>query len=229
MPFLNRTDKKETKMPRKKAAKFTCQECGKAFDLAMHLGRHMTTIHGQTPKAAKVAKSKKARKTAKVGARKHRRGGPTAGVVGQLGLHNLSIDQLVEVIAAAKQEGQRRIAEMQQMFLAPPPKRVGRPQGQKAVATPKAPAKPKAPASPKAPTQAKRRGRRKFKVTGTESILAFVKGAGKQGVTTAEIVKNWKKEGRSGDGYTTLGELVKVKKLKKEKIQGAKGSRYTAA
>jgi hypothetical protein len=201
-------------MPRKPAAKFKCEKCGKSFGMAMHLGRHMTTIHGRTPTAAKAAKPKK---TKKVGTRKRGRVGPPTGVAGRLGLRDLSIDQLVEVIAAAREEGQRRIAEMKQVLLATPLPRVGRPQ------------RPKAAAKPKAPAKAQRRARRKFKITGPESILAFVKNAGKQSVTTAEIVKHWKSEKRAGDGYNALGELVKAKKLKKEKIKGAKGSRYTAA
>ena len=51
---------KETNMPRKKAAKFTCEKCGKAFSMAMHLGRHMTTIHAQArTRSAHAAKPKR--------------------------------------------------------------------------------------------------------------------------------------------------------------------------
>ena len=204
-------------MPRKPVAKFKCEKCGKPFGMAMHLGRHMTTIHGQAPQGGKAAKPQQAKKAAKVGARKRGRVGPAAGVAGRLGLRDLTLDQLVEVIAAAREEGQRRIAEMKQVLLSTPLPRAGRPHGRQAVAKPQAPAK------------APRRARRKFKITGPESILAFVKNAGKQSVTTAEIVKHWKSEKRAGDGYNALGELVKAKKLKKQKIKGAKGSRYTAA
>jgi len=200
-------------MPRKKAVKFKCKKCGQEFGMAMHLGRHMVAIHGQAPKTAKPAKAKKA---AKAGARKARGGRPPAAIA-RLGLKNMSLTQLVDVIAAAKQEGERRIAEIQQVLLPITRKRVGRPRGRKIAASPKAPAK------------AKRRARRKFKMSGTESILAFVKKAGKKGATTAEIIKNWKSQGRSGDGYTTLGELVKTKKLKREPLKEQKGSRYTAA
>lgn len=198
-------------MPRKKAAKIKCEKCGKEFGIAMHLGRHMTTIHGQSPK---VAMPKKAAKRA---ARKRGRVGRPPGVVGRLGLRALSLDQLVDVIQAAKQEAVGRLLEIADVLLPATPKRPGRPPRKQVVATRKA-----------APTR-KHRTRRKFKASGTKSILAFVKNAGKKGATTAEIVKKWKKEGRSGDGYTTLGALVKAKKLKKEKIEGAKGSRYTAA
>jgi len=98
-------------MPRKKAAKFKCEKCGKAFTMAMHLGRHMVAKHGQAPKAAKAAKPKKATKRA---ARKRGRVGRPPGVVRRLGLRDMSLDQLVEVIAAARDEGERRIAEIQE-------------------------------------------------------------------------------------------------------------------
>lgn len=102
---------------------------------------------------------------------------------------------------------------------AAPAKRRGRP---RKAAKPVGRPKNKATAKPA------RRKRRKFAMSGLDSILGFVKTAGKKGATTSEIVKHWKAEKRSGDGYTTLGELVEAKKLKREKIEGAKGSRYTA-
>lgn len=97
-------------MPRKKAATFKCVKCGKAFAMAMHLGRHMTTIHGQ---ARKVVKPTKAKKAAKGGARKGRRVGRPPGVAGRLGLRTMSLEQLVDVISAAKVEAGLRIGELQ--------------------------------------------------------------------------------------------------------------------
>jgi len=70
-------------MSRKKAAKFKCAKCGKVFGMAMHLGKHMTTTHGQKPRAAKATKPKKAKKRA---TRKGRRIGRPAGAAGRLGL-----------------------------------------------------------------------------------------------------------------------------------------------
>ena len=136
-------------MPRKTGTKVKCEKCGKEFGMAMHLGRHMTTIHGQASKAAKP------KKAAKRAARKRGRVGRPPGVIARLGLREMSLDQLVEVIAAAKDEGERRIAEIQQVLLSTTPKRVGRPRGRKAVAP------------SKAPTKAKRRARRKLKMSGT--------------------------------------------------------------
>lgn len=94
-------------MPRKKAALFKCEKCGKKFTMAMHLGRHMTTTHGKTSKATKP------KKASKVGARKSRRVGRPPGFVSRLGLRDMSLDQLVEVVAAAKEEAGSRIAELQ--------------------------------------------------------------------------------------------------------------------
>ena len=103
-------------MPRKKAATFRCERCGKKFTMAMHLGRHMTTIHGKALKSAKAAKAKKAakpKKATKVGARKGWRVGRPPGVIGRLGLRDMSLDQLVEVIRAAKEQAGLRIAELE--------------------------------------------------------------------------------------------------------------------
>ena len=74
----------------------------------------------------------------------------------------------------------------------------------------------------------RRRRSHRFEISGTASILAFVKKGGPKGVPSSAIVKHWKSEGRAGDGYTTLGQLVKAKKLKKQNIKGQKGSVYTA-
>lgn len=106
--------------------------------------------------------------------------------------------------------------------VAAPAKRRGRPP--KTTVLAKAP-----PQVTETPGSGKRRTRRTFSVTGSDLILGFVKAAGKKGATTSEIVKHWKAEGRSGDGYTALGLLVKAKKLKMAKLEDEKGSRYTLA
>ena len=138
-------------------------------------------------------------------------------------------DQLASLIAKLQAQRQQHLdaianidATFEQFGIAvAPAKRLGRP---RKAAKPGRSPKPAAEPAKKG----KRKARRHFPVSGLDSILAFVKTAGKKGVTTAEIVKYWKAEGRSGDGYTALGELVTAKKLKREKIEGAKGSRYMA-
>jgi len=199
-------------MPRRKAASFTCNQCGKKFAMAMHLGRHMTTIHGQASKATKR------KKATKVAARKGGPAGRPPAIVGGLGLRDMTLERLADVITSAREEVARRIDQIQQLLHPVATRRPGRP-----------PSQPVAAPAPKAPAKRNRRKPGKFKLTGRESILAFVKAKGAKGATTAEIVTNWKSEKRSGDGYTAAGELVKAGKLKREPLKGQKGSRYTAA
>jgi len=197
-------------MPRKKAASFTCNQCGKKFAMAMHLGRHMTTIHGQ---ASKTAKRKKA---GKIGGQKAGPAGRPPAIVGGMGLHDLTLERLADVITSAREEAARRIAQIQELLLPVIPTRPGRPPSQQVAA-----------AAQKIPAKRKRRKPRKFKLTGNESILAFLKAKGAKGATGAEIVKHWESQGRGSGAYVNIGELVKAKKLKKEPLEGQKGSRYT--
>ena len=205
-------------MPRKKAASFTCNQCGKKFAMAMHLGRHKTTIHGQVPKTAKRKKARKA------GRPKGTAVARPPAIIGGMGLHDLTLERLADVITSAREEVVRRIAQIQELLLPVAPTRHGRPPSQQvAAATPKAPA-------PKTPAKQKRRKRRKpgkFKLTANESILAFLKDKGTKGATGAEIVKHWESQGRGSGAYVNIGELVKEKKLKKEALKGQKGSRYS--
>lgn len=78
------------------------------------------------------------------------------------------------------------------------------------------------------PAVGRRRTRRVFKVTGEQLIINFVKAAGKNGATGAQINKHWKAEGRSGAAYTPLTKLVKEGRIKRHKIRNGRGSRYTA-
>lgn len=76
---------------------------------------------------------------------------------------------------------------------------------------------------------AKKTKRKKFKTSANELVLATVKKGGAKGSTGAQISKAWKTAGRPGDAYNTLGVLFKEKKIKREKIKGAKGSVYRLA
>ncbi len=73
-----------------------------------------------------------------------------------------------------------------------------------------------------------RRKRRKFDVSGKESVLRYVQRAPKTGRTGAEIERQWKSEGRSVSAYNALGELVREKKIKRQNIKGQRGSVYRA-
>ena len=76
---------------------------------------------------------------------------------------------------------------------------------------------------------AKRAKRRKFKTTANKLIITTIKRAGAKGATGAQINKAWKVAKRPGNAYTTLGLLVKGKKIKRRKVKGKKGSVYRVA
>jgi len=97
-------------MPRKKET-YKCPECGKSFKLAMHLGRHRCAVHGKQP----VGEARSKKRLAPTAQPAPRRGRP-GGIAGRLGLHNLTLEELVEVIAGAKQEAARRLAAFQEIM-----------------------------------------------------------------------------------------------------------------
>ena len=178
--------------------------------MAMHLGRHMTTIHGQS------SKSTHRKKAARVAARKSAPAGRPSATIGGLGLNDLTLDRLTEVITSAREEVARRIAQIQELLFSAAPARPGRMPSQPVAAA----------TAPKAPAKHKRRRPGKFKLTANESILAFLNDKGARGATGAEIVKHWESQGRGSGAYVNIGELVKEKKLKKEALKGERGSRY---
>ena len=66
----------------------------------------------------------------------------------------------------------------------------------------------------------------KFTVSGETDVVNFVKRRNKP--TTAQINAYWKKQGRGGTADNTLTRLVKRGELKRERIDGERGSRYVA-
>ena len=85
---------------------------------------------------------------------------------------------------------------------------------------------------PQAPRPAAKRvkGKRKrgsFKETAEQMVLGLL--AGGKSMATAEINAAWKKAGRGGSADSTLGKLVKAKKLKRQKVKKGKGSAYSLA
>ena len=93
----------------------------------------------------------------------------------------------------------------------------------------KAARKATAKSARKATKTTKKRGRKRFKMTGHESILSFVRKAGRTGVPGAEIAKHWKAEGRGAGVYVEIGRLVEQKRLKRKDLKGQRGSLYRAA
>ncbi len=94
-------------MPRKT---FKCPKCDRSFSMAGHLGRHMSASHGRKKrkKAAKKAKRRSAKR------RKKRRAGRPKGVAARIGLKDMSLEQLSQVIDTARAEARRKIVELEE-------------------------------------------------------------------------------------------------------------------
>ena len=76
---------------------------------------------------------------------------------------------------------------------------------------------------------ARRERRKSYTQTANQMILEFVGSKGAAGATTNEINSHWKKEGRIGTAYVTLGQMVKKGKLKRKNLPGERGSLFTVA
>jgi hypothetical protein len=66
--------------------------------------------------------------------------------------------------------------------------------------------------------------RGKFRQTGEQCILQFVKARGNP--TTAQINEHWKAEGRRGFANAVLLKLIKQGLISRQSEPGARGSRY---
>ena len=89
-------------MPKRKTLK--CPKCDRKFSMAAHLARHKNTTHGGRKKAD-VRKAKRRPTT-----RMTKRLGRPRGVGG---LQNMSLDQLMNLIDAARGEARSRLAEIE--------------------------------------------------------------------------------------------------------------------
>jgi Zn-dependent oligopeptidase len=73
----------------------------------------------------------------------------------------------------------------------------------------------------------RKRVRRKFGVSGEQSILNFVKS--KSNPVGNEIEKHWSSEGRAGTAANLMSKLVKAKRLKRTRLKDERDSRYSLA
>ncbi len=95
-------------MPKKS---FKCSKCGRSFKMKAHLARHQSAGHGAKKKAAKKGKKgKRAKAPAKK--RKFARVGRLKGLAARLGIRKMSLEQMTELIAAARAEARRKLAEL---------------------------------------------------------------------------------------------------------------------
>ena len=124
------------------------------------------------------------------------------------------LKSLIARLQADRQAHVDAIAQIDQTFstlgIQAQAKRRGRPRGASTTAT------------------KQRHPRQKFRTTGNESILTFVKAGGPKGVTGAQILRHWKSEGRGVGCYNLMGKLIKANKIKRNKLKGERGSMYVA-
>ena len=139
---------------------------------------------------------------------------------------SIAPSDLVKTIKALQAERQRHVDAIAQIdatfkqygISAQPRRRRGRPKGSGGKKTAKKGRKKKV---------AKKKTRGSYKQTADQLILSMLKGS--KTLTTADINTRWKQARRGGKPDNTLTKLVKDKKLKREKIEGAKGSKYSLA
>ncbi len=108
-------------MPRKRATgSFKCSKCERVFSMKAHLARHESTIHASpgARAAAKRLKVKMGKKKPgrKPGPKTGRKPGRPSGLAARVGLRDMTLEQLTELISAARAEAQMKIAEYQQAF-----------------------------------------------------------------------------------------------------------------
>ena len=98
-------------MPKKS---FKCSKCSRSFKMKAHLARHMSAGHGKKKTIKKKVAKKRAgpKRAKKVRRQKTKAVGRPKGATARLGLRNMSLEQLIELIAAARGEARRKIAEL---------------------------------------------------------------------------------------------------------------------
>lgn len=98
-------------------AQFKCSKCSRTFGMAAHLARHVNALHGGKRKSAakKSGRTKKrmGRPARRVGRPRTKVNGRGAGRASRLGLSSMSLEQLSQLILAARTEARRRISELE--------------------------------------------------------------------------------------------------------------------
>ena len=94
-----------------KAAKLKCPKCDRTFSMPAHLARHKNAAHASKARK-KAAKKKALRKKARRG-RTAKRAGRPKGIAARLGLQNLTIEELGQLITAARAEARQKMAALQ--------------------------------------------------------------------------------------------------------------------
>jgi uncharacterized C2H2 Zn-finger protein len=96
-------------------SKFKCPRCDRTFTMKAHLARHLSATHGAKKKKAAKKTAKRGKKR-KAKARFKRRGvtrlGRPKGIASQVGLRSLTLEQLGELVTAARAEARHRLAAL---------------------------------------------------------------------------------------------------------------------
>lgn len=97
---------------------YKCTKCDRSFKMAAHLGRHMSTMHGSgakktTKKKTKTAKTQSIRKAGRPKTRQMKKTYRPTGAAARLGLRNMGLDQLAQLIEAAREEARHKLAELE--------------------------------------------------------------------------------------------------------------------
>ena len=96
-------------MPKKT---FKCSKCDRSFKMAGHLARHQSATHGM--KTKKKATAKKAKRRGKK--RTMKKAGRPKGSTSRLGLKTMTLEQLTQLIDAARGEARSRLAEFEALI-----------------------------------------------------------------------------------------------------------------
>ncbi len=96
-------------MPRKT---FKCSQCNRTFTRPGPFAWHMQSMHGAKKKKKTPAKKAKKRSVR----RRKKRAGRPKGVPARLGLKDMSLEQLSQVIDAARAEARQRLVELEKVI-----------------------------------------------------------------------------------------------------------------
>ena len=94
-------------MPKKT---FKCSKCDRSFKMAGHLARHLSATHGKKTKK-KTKTAKKAKRRGKK--RTMKKAGRPKGSSSRFGLKTMNLEQLTQLIDAARSEARNRLADIE--------------------------------------------------------------------------------------------------------------------
>ena len=89
---------------------YACDKCERTFSMPGHLVRHQNAAHGTGRKTKRVAKAGRGRRGT---GRPAARAGRPKGITARLGLRDMTLEDLSQLIDAARDEARRRVAQLQ--------------------------------------------------------------------------------------------------------------------